>query len=174
MYLDSGSAVQKDYKNIKAVLDDALNGFAYKHGPLRKPNRRQGKHTFTHKTEFPCLKQPEGSPSDAYYTIHHMREFVRDQQRLMLPDSLQKWCKDLANVEDSDVRTELYRVQQKIADVVFNDVIKKEGIFFNNFVLPSNEDIKMRLEMQRDDGAFNTKDGVLPFPPTKKNVSKKK
>ena len=174
MYLDSGSAVQKDYKNIKAVLDDALNGFAYKHGPLRKPNRRQGKHTFTHKTEFPCLKQLEGSPREAYYAIHHMREFVRDQQRLMLLDSLQQWRKDLVNVEDGDLRMEFYRVQQKIADVIFNDVCKKEGMFFNSFVLPSNDEIRTRLEMQRDGRAFNTKDGVLPFPPIQKDVYKKK
>ena len=80
----------------------------------------------------------------------------------------------MANVEDADLRMEFYRIQQKIADVVFNDVIKKEGIFFNSFVLPSNEEIRTRLDMQRDDRPFNTKNGVLPFPPTKKDVSKKK
>jgi hypothetical protein len=68
----------------------------------------------------------------------------------------------------------LYRIQQKIANVVFNDVMKKEGIFFNSFVPPSNDDIRTLLEMQRDYRPFNTKDGVLPFPPTKKDVSKKK
>jgi hypothetical protein len=37
MYLDSGSAdKKKDYTFIKAVLDDAINGFVEKSGPIKK------------------------------------------------------------------------------------------------------------------------------------------
>ena len=173
LYLDAGSAEKKDYTNIKGVLDDALNGLAYRHGPLRKPNRRQGKCIFGHKTVFPSMKKPAGSPRDAYYAILHMRAIVRDQERLMLPEGLTKWREDLANADDAKVRQEIYRIQLQIADIICNDVIKREGIFFNGWALPSNEVIKGRLEQQGDFRPF-TYDGIHAFPPTKEDVSKKK
>ena len=111
---------------------------------------------------------------NAFYALHHMHEFVRDQQCLRLPDSLLKWRKDLANVDDADIRAEFYRIQTRIAVVITQDVVKKGGMFFNGFRVPSNEEIKTRIEMQRDFRKFMTKDGILPFPPIKKDVSKKK
>jgi hypothetical protein len=111
MYLDSGSAnKKKDSTFIKAVLDDAINGFIEKAGPIKKEVVRQGQLIFKHNTTFPCLKQPENSSRGGYYAIHHMREFVRDQHQLLLPSSLQEWRKDFANASDADVHLEIYRI----------------------------------------------------------------
>ena len=87
-YFDSDSKSKKDYENIKRVLDDALTGYASSGGSFERPKLKYGKHVFTHVTEFPCVKQPPGSQKDAYYALHHMRAFVRDQQDLTLPDHL--------------------------------------------------------------------------------------
>jgi len=84
VYLDSGSATRKNYDAIKEVLDDALTGFSYKEPDLmnRKKTRGGAPLNVVHKTDFPCAKQPEGSVMEAFYAIHHMREFVRDQEQL--------------------------------------------------------------------------------------------
>jgi hypothetical protein len=97
---------------------------------------------FSHKTDFPCLKQPKGSLTDAFYALHHMREFIRDQQRLMLPDSLLKWRKDLANVDDADIRAQFYRIQQRIAVVITEDVIKKGGCSSTAFEYQATKKLK--------------------------------
>ena len=97
---------------------------------------------------------------EAFYAIHHTREFVRDQDHLMLPSSLPKWGQDLANVSDTDLRLELYRIQEKLAQL-----INKEGMFYYGAAPPTKEEIESRLEMQSDDRPFNTLGGVLPFPP---------
>jgi hypothetical protein len=83
----------------------------------------------------------------------------------MLPASLQKWCQDLANASDADLRLEFYRIQQKIAQVIHKDVCGKEGIFYYGPVPPTKQEIESRLEMQGDDRAFNTLGGILPFLP---------
>jgi hypothetical protein len=110
VYFDSGSETRKDYSNIKYVLDGALTGYYFKGGVIKKEIRRSGKLIFGHKTEFPCVKQPPNSTRDAYYAIHHMREFVRDQEQLMLPSNVQNWAQDLANSTDADLRLEFYRI----------------------------------------------------------------
>jgi hypothetical protein len=110
IYLDSESAdKKKDYTFIKGVLDDAINSFVEKAGPIKKEVVRQGQLIFKHNTTFPCLKQPANSSRDSYYAIHHMREFVRDQ--FLLLSSLQERRKDFANASDADVRLEIYRIQ---------------------------------------------------------------
>jgi hypothetical protein len=111
MYLDSGSAdKKKDYTFIKGVLDDAINGFIEKAGPIKKEVVRRGELIFKHNTTFPCLKQPANSSRDDNYAIHHMREFVQNQHQILLPSSLQDWRKDFANASDADVRLEIYRI----------------------------------------------------------------
>ena len=134
---------------------------------MNKKISMQGKLKFGHKTEFPCVKQPTNSTREAYYAIHHMREFVRDQQRLMLPSSLQTWAKDMANYDDADLRLEFCRIQQKIAQLIQKDVCHKEGMFYYGLAPPRNDDIKTLLEMQGDDRGFNTLNGIHPFPPIK-------
>jgi len=120
---------------------------------------------FGHKTEFPCVKQPANSSREAYYAIHHMREFVRDQEQLVLSSGLAKWSQDLANVSDRDLRQELYRIQEKIPKTIFADVLNTEGMFFYGVTPPTKADIKTRLDLQRDFRPFNTLEGCRPFPP---------
>jgi hypothetical protein len=102
---------------------------------------------------FPCLKQPANSSRDGYYAIHHMWEFVRDQHQNLLPSSLQNWRKDFANASDANVRLEIYRIQQKIAQIIHRDVCSREA----------------HLEMWGDGRAFNTLQGIRPFPPKPKS-----
>ena len=166
-FFDSGSAKKKDYTNIKSVLDNALAGFEFDDGPLKRSNRRKGKMAFKHKTEFPCKKQPAGSTMSSFYALHFMREFLRDQQRLLVPESLLKWRKDMANdADDADMRAEFYHIQERIAVAITEDVIKKGGMFWNGFRVPSNEEIKTHLECQNNYRPFRTLDGIHPFPPS--------
>ena len=165
-YLDSGSAKPKDYTYIKGVLDDALTGFAATAGPLKVQRQRRGSLSCTHKIDFPCLKQSSAdNEMEAWYAIHHMREFVRDRRQLMLPSSLQKWGHDLANCTDADLRLEFYRIQQKLARIEHKDVCTTGGLFFYGLKPPSNKEIETRLLASRDDRPFNTLEGVRPFPP---------
>jgi hypothetical protein len=65
MYLDLGSAdKKKDYTFIKGVLDDAINSFIEKAGPIKKEVVRRGQLIFKHNTTFPCLNQPANSSRD--------------------------------------------------------------------------------------------------------------
>jgi hypothetical protein len=51
MYLDSGIAdKKKDYTFIKGILDDAINGFVEKAGPIKKEVVRRGQLIFRHNT----------------------------------------------------------------------------------------------------------------------------
>jgi hypothetical protein len=171
MYLDSGSAdKKKDYTFIKAVLDDAINGFVEKAGPIKKEVVRRGQLIFMHNTTFPCLKQPANSSRDGYYAIHHMREFVQDQHQLLLPSSLQEWRKDFANASNADVCLEIYRIQQKIAQIIHRDVCSIEGVFYYGPIPPTNTEIEARLEMQDDGRPFNMLQGIRPFPPKPKST----
>ena len=84
-YFDSGSASKKNYKNIKLALDDALNCYFLKGNNLIREILEGTRRVFGHQFEFPCMKQPANSMTEAFYAIHHMQEFVRDQLRLTLP-----------------------------------------------------------------------------------------
>ena len=129
----------------------------------------RGKLKFGHKSEFPCVKQPTDSMMEAFYAIHHMREFVRDQEQLQLTSSLAKWGQYLANITDRDLRQEIYRIQDKIAQLIHTDVLNKEGMFYYGPRPPTKDDIKVCLDLQRDGRKFNTLEGVLLFPPTQKD-----
>ena len=126
-YFDSGSAKKKNYENIKKVLDDALTGYALAGGTFDKKKVIHGKHVFTHVTEFPYVKQPSGSHKDAYYALHHMRAFERDQENLTLPSQLRPWASRLALIQDGDLKEAFFRIQQQFAEIIFHDVCKKGG-----------------------------------------------
>ncbi|KAK1668544.1 hypothetical protein QYE76_056703 [Lolium multiflorum] len=70
VYLDSGRDHKKDYTHIKALLNDALTGFANKAGPLKVERKSRGGLVLTHTTNFPCLRQstPDNG-MDAWYAI---------------------------------------------------------------------------------------------------------
>jgi hypothetical protein len=93
-----------------------------------------------------------------------MREFVRDQHQLLLPISLQEWCKHYVNASDADVHLEIYRIQQKIAQIIHRDVYSREGVFYYDPIPPTNKKIEARLEMQGDGRPFNTLQGIPPLP----------
>ena len=106
LYFDSGSAKQKNYDHIKFALDTTLNYFTAKAGPLTRQNRnRRGTLTCTHTTKFACMKQRDAENGmDTWYTILHMREFVKDQERLLMPSHLQQRGLDMANTSGDRVR----------------------------------------------------------------------
>jgi hypothetical protein len=168
IYLDSGSHQKyKDYKLIKDVLDDALTGYSYREGIIKRKNLRRGKYTFIHKTEFPCIKQAPGSTMEAWYAIYHMREYVKDEQRLQYSSSLVKWCETLAKSSDAEIRQEFGRIQQMIARTISRDVIHSDGVFFYSHRPLPNADIEARLHQHGDERPFNSLQGCLPFPPLK-------
>ena len=160
VYLDSGSDVNrdKDYTNIKLVLNEALNAYAQSEGVLKREKRTvRGKIIFTQKVIFPCIKQSPGSKMEAWYLINHMREFVKDQQQLQFSAAIDRWCNGLAEASDARIRQEFGRIQQVIAGIICNDVLPR-------FAVPPNDEIEHRLIAQGDHQPF-TIDGVLSFPP---------
>ena len=78
-YFDPDRESNKDNTNIKKVLDDVLSAYSKSGGTFTRQVTKYGMHVFTHVTKFACVKQPSGGQKDAYYALHHMRAFVRDQ-----------------------------------------------------------------------------------------------
>ena len=168
LFLDSGSnTCKKDYTNIKKVLDDALNMYYHRTGKLKREHIRGGKRVFGHLTEFACSKQPENSPREAFYAIHHMRQYIRDERLLRMPSDIAKFAKDYANCSQEDLRREFNRIQWRLAGLVCDDVHSKDGLFYNGPVKLPNTEIENRLDLQRDFRDFMTLEGVRPFPPWK-------
>jgi hypothetical protein len=54
MYFDSGSAIPKNYTNIKNVLDDALNRYYLKDNVLKKEVVINGRHVLARKRSSPA------------------------------------------------------------------------------------------------------------------------
>ncbi|KAK1693398.1 hypothetical protein QYE76_010095 [Lolium multiflorum] len=91
VYLDSGRDKKKDYTNIKALLNDALTGFANKAGPLKVERKSRGGLVLTHTTNFPCLRQSnEDNGMDAWYAILQMQEYIKYADDMLLPESLRE------------------------------------------------------------------------------------
>ena len=109
-YFDPNRDSKIDYTNIKKVLDDVLPGYAKSGGTFTRAVRKYGKHTFSHNTNFCCVKQPPGGQKDAYYALHHMRAIVRDHHHLLLPDNLKDWAASLSAIQDADLRQEFFRI----------------------------------------------------------------
>jgi hypothetical protein len=146
MYLDSGSATKKNYMTIKAVFDEALTKYARLGGLLKtKRPLKKGMHTFSHITAFPCVKLPEGSQKEAYYALYQMRAYVRDHHNLTLPNLIKSWAEHLAMIQDKDLRAEFYRIQEQFATIIYQDVVRKGGLFYTAAMKPSNAEIDKRL-----------------------------
>jgi hypothetical protein len=166
VYLDSGNATKKNYMTIKAVLDEALTKYARLGGLLKtKQPLKQGMHTFIHTTSFSCVKQPEGSQKEAYYALYHMRAYVRDHHNLTLPNLLKSWAEHLAMIQDKDLRAEFYRIQEQFATIIYQDVIRKGGMFYIAAMKPSNAEIDKRLLLQGDNRPFLLAGGSFRFVP---------
>lgn len=156
VYLDSGSnQKKKNYALIKAVLDDALNGYVYNEGLMDRPNKFRGKHVFKHKMEFPCNKQGPRGEMEAWYLIQHMQEYVKDQQRLQFPSALDRWCSRMADWTDAQIRQDFGRIQQTIARIIFRDVLGRDGVFYYGpRGPPPNDEILERIRNQGDERLF--------------------
>ena len=160
-YLDPDRESNKDYTNTKKVIDEALSRYSKSGVTFKKEVVRYGAHVFTHVTKFACVKQPPGGQKDAYYAIHHMRAFVRDQQQLTLPAHLKHWAERLSVIQDADLRQEFFRIQSELAGIISEDVLRNTGEFYLNNQL-SNREIDTMLRLQADgDRSFMTitKDG---------------
>ena len=169
LYLESSRNTHpRDYTQLKNVLDDALAGFNFKGGHITKPRYTSGKLVFRDKTDFPCVKQPENSTMDAYYFFHHIREFIHDHQRLRMPSQqsnhLHKWGKDLANCSDEDLRNDFYRIQLKLATIIYRDVYPPDGMFHGD--VPTRPEIDDRLDLQGDPRPFKKLGEILFERPT--------
>jgi hypothetical protein len=158
---------KKDYAAVKGVLDDALPGFRHNIGTkLKREYLRRGSVIFNHTTDFANVKQPDESPREAFYTIMFMREFARDARDYELPQKLKQWRPNLCDTKDPfALPAEFGRIQQTIATVIQQDVVCKDGIFFNGLRGMTNEVIEGILAAQCDERPFMTLQGVLPFPP---------
>jgi hypothetical protein len=104
---------------------------------------------FTHVTKFAYVKQPAGSRRDAYYALHHMQAFVRDQENIRLSAHLQQWARHLAIIQDSDLKREFFHIQTRLSSIIWDDVVRKGGDFYCS-TTPTNERIDTILDMQRD------------------------
>ena len=149
-YLDPDRESNKDYTNIKKVLDEVLASYAKLGGTFTRLITKYGKHVFTHLTKFACVKKPPGGQKGAYYALHHMWAFVRDQQQLTLPEHLKNWAARLSEIQDADLRQEIFRIQSDLAGIITQDVLHTTGeLYLRN--LPSNSDIDTMLKVQADD-----------------------
>jgi hypothetical protein len=136
-------------------LDDALTKYVHQGGSFKsKRPTKHGMYTFAHTMLFSCIKQPEGSHKEAYYTLYHMLAMVRDKKNLTLPDSLQPWAQKLAMIYDDNLRGQFYRIQEQFATIIFQDVIRRGGMFYTAELKPSNEEVDQRLLLQGDDRTF--------------------
>ncbi|KAK1645350.1 hypothetical protein QYE76_063155 [Lolium multiflorum] len=165
VYLDSGRDRKKDYSHIRALLNDALTGFANKAGPLKVERKSRGGLVLTHTTNFPCLRQstPDNG-MDAWYAILQMQEYIKYADDMLLPDNLRNRFANMADVPDREIRKNWGRIQQFICTIILQDVNNRSGEFFYGYGLPPNDEIDLRLEMSRDERPFNSLEGCRPFP----------
>ena len=173
-YLDPDRESNKDYTNIKKVLDEVLAGYAKSGGTFTRQVLKYGMHVFTHITKFACVKQPPGGQKDAYYALHHMRAIVRDHQQLTLPAHLKHWAERLSKIQDADLRQEFFRIQSDLAGIISEDVLRTTGEFYLNNQ-PSNREIDTMLRLQADgDRPFMTitKDGGFIHAPARERSQK--
>src|SRR4051812_45224940 len=125
--MDPDRESNKDYTNIKKVLDEVLSRYYKSRGTFKKEVVRYGTHVFTHVTKFACVKKPPGGKKDAYYALHHMWTLVRDLQQLTLPSHLKLWAERLSEIQDANLRKEFFRIQSDLAGIFSEDVLRTRG-----------------------------------------------
>jgi hypothetical protein len=74
--------------------------------------------------------------------------------KIDLPNSLKSWAEHLAMIQDKDLRAEFYRIQEQFAMIIYQDVVRKGGMFYTAAMKPSNAEIDKRLLLQGDDRTF--------------------
>ncbi|KAK1664268.1 hypothetical protein QYE76_052427 [Lolium multiflorum] len=126
VYLDSGRDKKKDYTNIRALLNDALTGFANKAGPLKVERKSRGGLVLTHTTNFPCLRQSkQDNGMDAWYAILQMQEYIKYADDMLLPESLRERFVNMADAPDREIRKNWSRIQQFICTMPTTYVVYK-------------------------------------------------
>ena len=125
--------------------------------------KRKGRGGIVHIVNFACVTQPKNSERDAYYAIHQICAFVRDEEQLKLSDQLQRWAEHLATIQDRDFRQEFYRIQKMFARIIVHDVFTVGGIFYYDGAPLDNAEVERRLKAQGDIRPFTMKDGIRPF-----------
>ncbi|KAK1610390.1 hypothetical protein QYE76_034063 [Lolium multiflorum] len=126
VYLDSGRDKKKDYTNIRALLNDALTGFANKAGPLKVERKSRGGLVLTHTTNFPCLRQSkQDNGMDAWYAILQMQEYIKYADDMLLPESLRERFVNMADAPDREIRKNWGRIQQFICTMPTTYVVYK-------------------------------------------------
>ena len=92
----------------------------------------------------------------------------------MLPNSLKEWAARLSEIQDADIRQEFFHIQSKIAEIIYEDVLRTLGQFYLNYQA-SNSEIETTLQMQADnDRTFMTitKDGGFIHAPVPESSRK--
>jgi hypothetical protein len=133
--------------------------------PSQWRKKTRGCFTLFHKTEFYCHKQAlPDSGLESWYAILHMRDIMKIEHDLLVPERLQKSSIDMVNASDTQVRAEFRDIQRTICSIISRDVTKKGDLFQAGFAPPPNAEIETRLELCHDMRTFNTLDDILPFP----------
>ena len=85
MYLESSRKLKKkDYMHVKSFLDSALLTFSLSGGYIKVKRHRKTGLVFHHKTDFCCIQQSHNIRADGFYLMHHLMEYIRDNQRLRM------------------------------------------------------------------------------------------
>ena len=79
-----------------------------------------------------------------------MGAFIRDHQKLTLPDHLRDWATCLSRIQDENIKQDFFRIQVEFCEIIYQDVLRSLGEFYNGYQ-PSNSDIDTMLQMQGDD-----------------------
>lgn len=167
-YFDSSNTTyKKNWARIKAVLDDAMEGYFQKGGTFVKKGefvKTDKRHGFKHVTEFPCIKQPAGSVRDSFYALHHLHGLVRDAEQIKRPDTVREWsARYIGEISDADLREHFHRIQRKLSEIIKGDVETMGGCL-NVRRKPSKRAIEKLLDAQGDRRTWTTKDCYKPFP----------
>jgi hypothetical protein len=68
-------------------------------------------------------------------------------------------------IQDKDLRAQFYRIQKQFAMIIYQDVVRKGGMFYTAAMKPSNAEIDKRLLLQGDDRSFLLAGGDIRFVP---------
>jgi hypothetical protein len=90
-----------------------------------------------------------------------MRDIIKTEQDLLVPERLRKASIDMANATDAQVRAEFRAIQWTICSIILRDVTKKGGLFHTGFTPPPNAEIKTRLELCYDTRTDTSKTYLL-------------
>jgi hypothetical protein len=86
---------------------------------------------------------------EAWYVILHMRDIIKTEQDLLVPERLRKASIDMANTTDAQVRAEFRAIQRTICSIISRDVTKKGGLFHAGFRPPPNAEIETRTSREK-------------------------